>query len=353
MSPAQHGEDHGAGHWKQVLMHLGRASKRGDIAGSRLRLSTLVVATMLAVLASGFARAQAADGWPNRPVTVVGPYAAGGNNDVMARMASQWLSEKLNQRFIVENRVGAGGALAAAYVAQSAPDGYTLLFAASPQIGLLPFVQKVNYDPIADFVPITAFGSGPFILAINAAIPAKTVEEFVAYAKTRSINYGSAGIASVGQLSGALFVARNKLNAIHVPFRGGGPAMIALLGGQIDMYFGNASEILPNVESGNIRILGVAADKPLRQLPQIPLIEGNAVPTWNGFFAPAKTPKPIVDKLAQSLIQATRDPVISASLLKLGIEPNGITPEEFADWIKKDQPQFDAAIEAAQLRQAH
>jgi tripartite-type tricarboxylate transporter receptor subunit TctC len=187
--------------------------------------------------------------WPSRPVAVIGPYAAGGNSDIMARLASQWLSERLNQRFVVENRVGAGGALAATYVAQAAPDGYTLLFAASPQIGLVPYVQKVNYDPIKDFVPISAFGSGPFMLAINAAIPAKTVEEFVAYAKSRAINYGSAGIASVGHLSAALFVANNKLNATHVPFRGGGPAMIALLGGQIDMYFGNASEIIPNAET--------------------------------------------------------------------------------------------------------
>jgi tripartite-type tricarboxylate transporter receptor subunit TctC len=289
--------------------------------------------------------------WPSRPVTVIGPYAPGGNNDVMARLASQWLSENLNQRFVVENKVGAGGALAATYVAQSAPDGYTLLFAASPQIGLVPYVQKVNYDPIKDFVPISAFGSGPFMLAINAAIPAKTAEEFVAYAKARPINYGSAGIASVGHLSAALFVAHNKLNATHVPFRGGGPAMIALLGGQIDMYFGNASEIIPNAENGSIRILGVAADRPLRQLPQVPVIKDNAVPTWNGFFAPAKTPRPIVDKLAQSIIAATRNPAITASLLKLGIEPNGITPEEFADWIKKDETQFNAAIEAAQLKQ--
>ena len=137
---------------------------------------------------------------------MIGPYAAGGNNDVMARMASGWLSERFNQRFIVENRIGAGGALAATYVAQSPPDGYTLLFAASPQIGLVPYVQKVNYDPIKDFVPVSAFGSGPFILAINANIPAKTVDEFVAYAKLRTINYGSAGIGSVGHLSAALFV---------------------------------------------------------------------------------------------------------------------------------------------------
>ena len=127
--------------------------------------------------------------------------------------------------------------------------------------------------------------------------------------------------------------------------------MIALLGRQIDMYFGSASEIIPNAENGTIRILGVAADRPLRQLPQVPVIKDIAVPTWNGFFAPARTPKPIIDKLASGAIAATRDPAIVANLLKLGIEPNGTTPEEFADWIKRDQAQFNAAIEAAQLKQ--
>jgi tripartite-type tricarboxylate transporter receptor subunit TctC len=307
----------------------------------------MIVAVLLIPVA---AQAQATD-WPNRPVTLIGPYAAGGNNDIMARLASQYLSTRLGQRFVVENRVGAGGSLAATHVAQAAPDGYTVLFAASPQIGLVPYVQKVNYDPIRDFVPVSAFGSGPFVLVINEAIPARTTEEFVTYARSRQINYGSAGIASVGHLSGALFVARNNLNATHIPFRGGGPAMIALLGGGIDMYFGSASEIVPHAESGKIRILGVAAERPIKPLPSVPVIKDYAVPTWNGFFLPARTPKAIVDKLAMHVIAATRDPVVMEGLLKLGIEPNGTTPEVFAEWIRNDQPRFDAAIEAAKLRQ--
>ena len=309
----------------------------------------LLIAFFAVSLAPAPALAQAID-WPARTVTVIGPYAAGGNSDIMARMLSQRLSEELKQRFIVENRVGAGGATAAAHVAQSAPDGYTVFFAASPQIGLVPYVQKVTYDPRKDFAPVSAFGSGPFVLAINAAIPSLTVAEFVNYAKARQINYGSAGIASVGHLSGALFVSRNGLDAVHVPFRGGGPAMIALLGGQIDMYFGNASEIIPHAESGKVRILGVAAEQPIKQLPNVPPIKGNAVPTWNGLFVPAKTPKPIIDKLAEHAIAAAKDPEIIAQLRKLGIEPHGTTPEEFAEWMKRDQPLFDAAIKAANLK---
>ncbi len=250
--------------------------------------------------------------WPTKTVTVVVPFAAGGNTDVMARMASSRLSTELKQNFVVENRVGAAGALAAAYVAQAAPDGYTLLFGAAPQIAVVPRIQKVNYDPLKDLVPVSVFGTGPFILAINAAIPAKTMQEFVAYGKGKKLNYGSGGTGSIGHLSGALFVARAGLDSVHVPFKGGGPAMTSLVGGQIDMYFGNASEIIPHAESGKVRILGVATDKRMQQLPNVPTISelfpNFSLNSWNGFLAPAKTPQAIVDKLAQQVIAAARDP---------------------------------------------
>ena len=312
-------------------------------------IALLVAAALCSALPSTKALAQGTD-WPSRVVTVIGPFAAGGNNDIMARMASEFMSAMLKQRFIVENRVGAGGALAAAHVAQSPPDGYTLLFAASPQIGLVPYIQKVTYDPIGDFTPVSAFGSGPFVLAVNASIEPRTTDDFIAYAKGRTINYGSAGHGSVGHLSAALFVKLNGITASHVPFRGGAPALVALLGGHIDMYFGNASEILPQAQEGKVRILGIAAEQPLKQMANIPVIKGTAIPTWNGFLAPAKTPKAIVDKLASAVIAATKDPGIIAQLQKLGIEPNGTTPEEFTEWIRRDQPQFDAAIAAAQLK---
>lgn len=201
--------------------------------------------------------AQAAD-WPARPVTIVVGYAAGGNTDVMARMASRTLSEEFRQSFVVDNRIGAGGALAAAYVAQAAPDGYTLFFAASPQIAIVPRLQKVGYDPIKDFEPVSIFGTGPFILGISAAIPARTLAEFVAYAQMRKINYGSSGTGSVAHLAGALLAARGRFEAVHIPFRGSGQVTAALLGGQIDMFFGNASDLVPQAASGKVRLLGVA-----------------------------------------------------------------------------------------------
>jgi tripartite-type tricarboxylate transporter receptor subunit TctC len=331
----------------KVSGHL--AANRRTCSLARPALRALTALTLAMTTLGVQAMAQPTD-WPSRPITIIAPYAAGGNNDIMARLAGQWLSERLKQRFVVENRVGAGGAIAAAYVAEAAPDGYTLLFAASPQIGIVPYLQKVKYHPLNDFIQVSAFGSGPFVLAIKASIPARTVDELITYARSRSINYGSAGLASVGHLSGALFVARNRLDATHITFRGGGPAMVALLGGQIDMYFGNASEIVPHAENNNIRILGVAAERAITALPNAPAIKEYAIPTWNGFLVPAKTPKPIVDRLAANVIAATRDPAVASELHKLGIEPNGTTPEAFAEWIRRDQPLFDAAIAAAQLK---
>jgi tripartite-type tricarboxylate transporter receptor subunit TctC len=313
----------------------------------------VVVAMLAALAAPSTVHAQATD-WPTRPVTVVVGYAAGGNTDVMARMASKKLTEDLKQSFVVDNRIGAGGALAAAYVAQAAPDGYTVFFAASPQIAIVPQIQKVNYDPKKDFAPVSAFGTGPFILGINASIPAKTVAEFVDYAKTRRINYGSSGAGSVAHLASALFVSRAGLDAVHVPFRGSGQVTAALIGGQIDMFFGNASDLVPQAESGKLTILGVATQQRMKQLPNVPTISetypGLALASWNGFMVPAKTPPEIIQKLAKHVIAAARDPAIMAQLTALGIEPNGTTPEELAALIEREQPQFDAAIKAANLK---
>jgi tripartite-type tricarboxylate transporter receptor subunit TctC len=315
-----------------------------------------VLACTLAVAAgfvSASAHAQATE-WPSRSVTVIVGYAAGGNTDVMARMASKTLSEDLKQSFVVDNRIGAGGAIAAAYVAQAAPDGYTLFFAASPQIAIVPQIQKVNYDPTKDFVPVSIFGTGPFILGINSSIPAKTLAEFVAYAKTRKINYGSSGAGSVAHLAAALLVARAGLDAVHVPFRGSGQVTAALLGGQIDMFFGNASDLVPQAESGKVTILGVATSQRMKQLPNVPTISETypdmSLTSWNGFLAPANTSREIINKLARHVTAAARDAANVAHLTALGIEPKGTTPEEFAAQINREQPQFDAAIRAANLK---
>ena len=320
---------------------------------ARYACRLLFAASLFAALMPTSARTQATD-WPQRTVTVIVPFAAGGNTDIMARLASQKLADTFKQSFVVENRVGAGGAIAADHVLQQPADGYTLFFAAAPQIAVVPSVQKVNYNPKEDFIPVSIFGTGPFILAIRSDIPAKSVAEFVAYAKNGKLNYGSGGTGSVSHLSGALFVSRAGIDAVHIPFRGGAPAMTALLGGQVDMYFGNAADIIPHVQSGKARILAVAADARMKQLPDTPIVSETfpnfSLNAWNGFLVKAGTPKAIVDKLAKEVIAAAKDPAIVAQLTALGIEPNGTTPEEAAQQIAREQPQFDAAIKAANVR---
>jgi tripartite-type tricarboxylate transporter receptor subunit TctC len=315
--------------------------------------TAMTLAAAASLLLSAEACPQEID-WPTKPVTVVVGYAAGGNTDVMARMASKSLSENLKQSFVVENRIGAGGALAAASVAQAAPDGYTLFFAASPQIAIVPQIQKVNYDPKTSFVPVSVFGTGPFILGINAAIPAKTLREFVAYAKSRKINYGSSGAGSIAHLAAALLVSRAGIDAVHVPFRGSGQVTAALLGGQVHMFFGNASDLVPHAENGRVTLLAVAAPARMKQIPNVPAIgetySDMSLQSWNGFMVPAQTPPPIIDKLARHAIAVAKDPAIVAQLAALGIESNGTTPAEFAAQIRREQPQFDDAIKAANLK---
>ena len=321
---------------------------------ARHKWAPLPAMLVASLLTPACVHAQTTD-WPARPVAVIVGYAAGGNTDVMARMASKKLSEDLKQSFVVDNRIGAGGAIAAAHVAQAAPDGYTLFFAASPQIAIVPHIQKVNYDPLKDFAPVSIFGTGPFILGINSSIPAKTLAEFVAYAKTRKINYGSSGVGSVAHLAAAWLVSRAGLDAVHIPFRGSGQVTAALLGGQIDMFFGNASDLVPQAESGKVTILGVATPQRMKQLVNVPTISETypdmSLASWNGFMAPARTPQEIINKLARHVIAAAKDPANVAQLTTLGIEANGTTPEEFVAQIQREQPQFDAAIKAANLKQ--
>ncbi len=307
-----------------------------------------------ALLAASAAPASAA--WPEKTVTVVVPYAAGGNTDIMARLATEWLSNRLGQRFIVENRVGAGATLGTASVAKSEPDGYTVLFGAAPQLLVAPLVQKVSYDARKDFAPVAIFGTGPQVLGINAAVPAKNLREFVAYAKANpgKINYASGGQGTAGQLTGALLAARGGLDMVHIPYKGGLPALTDLLAGQVEMYFGNASELLPHKNSDKIRLIAVSLPKRMSQLPDVEaaaeMFPGFNLAAWNGFIAPAGTPRPILELLARETTAATKDAKIAERLIGLGIEPGGATLEDFAREIEESRPAYEEAVKASGLK---
>jgi tripartite-type tricarboxylate transporter receptor subunit TctC len=296
-----------------------------------------------------------AQSWPQRAVKVVVPFVAGGNTDNQARIVSERLAATLGQPFVVENRVGAGGAIAAEFVAKSAPDGYTLFFAASPQFSL-PLLQKVNFDPYKDFIPVSIVGTNPFVLGIHESVPAKTVKEFVDYVKARpgQLNYASAGAGTTTHLTGALFLSRAGLKMAHVAYKGGAQAVADLVGGQVQMYFGNASELIQHSKSGRITLLGVSSEKRTPQLPDVPAIAetypGFRSGTWNGYLAPAGTPAAIVQRLAQEVAKVVREPATAERLRSIGVEPMGNTPEQFAEYVRRDAPIWKDAVNAAGIK---
>ncbi len=213
--------------------------------------------------------AQASSDWPTRPVTIIVPFIAGGNTDMMARLAAERLSAKFGQPFVIENRGGAGGITGAAKVARSAPDGYTFLFGAGSQLVLAPLLQKVGYDPDKDLIPITEFGTGPQILGVKGDMPVNTLQEFIDYAKARpgKLTYAGVGIQTVTAIAAGVLIARTGLEMTLVPYKGGVQAVGDLLAGHVDMYFGNASEMLPHLNGGKIKLLAVATRAGFRRRP--------------------------------------------------------------------------------------
>lgn len=295
--------------------------------------------------------------WPQRPIKLIVPFAAGGNTDGIARVTAERISQSLGQPVIVENKAGANGAIAADFVAQSPPDGYTLLMAAMPVLAILPTITKTKFDPLRDFVPVSNVGSNPFVMAISSTVPAKNIREFVAYAKKNDgkVNYASGGSGSVSHLSPALFAKRANINMIHISYKGGGPAVADLLGGQVQMYFGNLSELAPHADGGKIRIIGVSSLERARQIPDVPTIAESGYPgfktvTWNGIVAPAGTPAAIVNRIATAVQSAVAKPEMRARLWQLGVDPIGDTPAQFSQTLKADIGTWAEAAKASNLK---
>ena len=306
-------------------------------------------AVMLAVLSLP---GQAAD-WPVRPVTVVVPLAAGGNSDMMARLAAQHLTDKLGQTFIVENRPSAGGAIATAQVAAAPPDGYTVLFTPSSMLLLTPLLQKLSFDPGKQLVPVTNVGTGAQVIAIKRELPARTLPEFLAYARAHpgTLNFAVAGTQNISHLAPVLLFARAGVNLVMVPAKGEAQAIADLISGQVDLYFGNASQLLPHAGSDRIRLLAVGTAQRIAAAPDLPTVAetfpGLVFSSWNGFVVPAGTPDEIVDALRREIIALSRSPEVAQRLTKLGIVPGGQSKEEVAATFASDREMFVAAVKAA------
>jgi tripartite-type tricarboxylate transporter receptor subunit TctC len=292
--------------------------------------------------------------WPWRPIKLIVPFPPGGLTDGIARLISEELGESLGQTFVLENVGGAAGAIAARTVARSSADGYTLLLATLPQIGILPALEDVSYDPINDFAPISIIASSPFVLMINSRIPATNLQEFVDYVRIHpaQVTYASSGIGSVAHLSMALFLKRAGIEMIHVPYKGGAPAIVDLLAGHVGAYFGTRTDAVQQFQSGAIRLLAVSDYKRSVQFPDIPTVAESGYPgfrtiTWNGLMAPAGTPDAIVDRIADRIQHLLKNDAFIRSLVNIGVDPVGASPHEFAAVIATDVQRWAEAVRVA------
>ncbi|MGB8550446.1 MAG: tripartite tricarboxylate transporter substrate binding protein [Xanthobacteraceae bacterium] len=328
------------------------------IRNSAMLARNLSLIALAAALAVGLAEGARSQDWPQRPVTVIVPFAAGGSTDGIARSIAQWLSDNLGQQFVVENRAGAGGAIAAELAARAPADGYTLFVASLPQIAIVPAISKTRYDPVKDFVPISVIGTNPFVLAVNKDVPVKTIAEFVAYvrAQPQPLSYASAGVGSLTHLSMALFLKLAGIDMVHVPYKGGAPAMSDVVAGHVPAIFSNLSDALPQAAAGNIRLIGVSSDKRAAQIPDVPTVVEQGYPTfktmtWNGLMAPAGTPPQTIERVASEVERAAKDPAFAERLGRLGVDPLGNTPAEFAALIAADIPLWAEAVKIAGVKE--
>jgi tripartite-type tricarboxylate transporter receptor subunit TctC len=319
----------------------------------RARFVWLVAALMIAAALP----ARAESNWPSRTVTIIVPNAAGGFTDIMARMAADQLTRKFGQAFIVDNRPGGAGVIGATQVATARPDGYTFLFTSPSTVLTQPLLQKVSYDPDS-LVPISVLGNLPFILGIKSSLPAKSLQDFIAYAKANpdKLNYASAGVGGIGYLVSVLFLKTAGLSAVHVPYKSAAPATAALLAGEVDLYFAGSPEMMQHLSSDRIRLLATSGARRLARLPDTPTVgefyPGFQVSTWEAFMAPGGTPKPIIDAMAEATAEIARDPTIVQRFASLGIAADGTTQEEFFNILKRDRALYQDAIKAAGIEPA-
>ncbi|KWR76517.1 Bug family tripartite tricarboxylate transporter substrate binding protein [Cupriavidus sp. IDO] len=309
-------------------------------------------AFVAAALATGAAVA-AAQNWPQRPVSVVVPFPAGGSTDTIARMLSAPLNEKLGQPFVVDNRPGATGAIGATFVKRAPADGYTMMVASIGVYAVNPFLQKgLGYDPAKDFDLLTVAVRAPNVLVANPQFPANSVQELVAYMKKHpgKVSFATSGAGSSDHLTAALFWQKSGTDGLHVPYKGGAPAISDLLAGQVDVSFQNINAVLQQIRTGKLKALAVTADKRAAVLPNVPtMAEGGVkdveVYSWQGVAAPRGLPADIKARLHGALVGTLKDPKMQQKLAESGFEVVANTPEQFAQFETQELQRWKAVIE--------
>jgi len=295
--------------------------------------------------------------YPDKPIRMVLPFPPGGGTDSLARVILPKMSQTLGQPIVIDNRPGAGGIVAAEIVAKSAPDGYTLFMGSSTGITAAPSLYKLAYDPIKDFAPITQFATASFILTVHPSLPVTTISQLVALARAKpgSLNYASGGIGSPLHLSAELFKSRAGINIVHVPYKGGAPALTDLIGGQIQLLWLSIPSVLPHVKAGRIRAIAVSTQKRSASVPEVPTVAESGYPgfdyaNWNAFFAPAKTPPAHIRKINGQIVKALNVPDIAQRLIAQGADPAPGSPEDLARYMRVDHERWKKVISSAGIR---
>jgi tripartite-type tricarboxylate transporter receptor subunit TctC len=307
--------------------------------------------TLLLVVALVPAMAHAQDAWPNRTMTFVVPYAAGGYTDLVGRLTARYVERALGKPVIIENRAGAGGIVGTQAVARSAPDGYMFCVCSVGAVSIAPFAQKVGYEPMRDLAPVGIVSSIVQVVIVKNDLPVKTMAELVSYAKSHpgKLNYGSSGAGGLTHYAVELFQARTGTKMVHIPYAGGAPSTAAVVAGNVDFAFANITDALPQIEAGKVRGLAVTSLERSPYLPNLPSVHEAVSPnfiaeSWNGIIAPPKTPDSIIRRLSDILLQMADDPEVKDAMRRSGANTVKTTPERFRAQIQQEMAQWEPLI---------
>ena len=322
-------------------------------------MRNFTVLVLFALCAAQFqhAAAQAPGGYPSRPIRMIAPSSPGGPVDVLARILAHGMTGTLGQQIVVENRAGAAGQIGAELVAKSAPDGYTLLLGFSGPLAISPNMnEKTPYDSLRDFAPVSQVAAAPYVLLVHPTVPAKSVKELVALARSRpgKMNFASGGNGTGLHLAGELLNFTASIKIVHVPYKGAGPGIAAMMGGEVDMMFNGVAAALPHIKSGKVRAIAVGGDKRSPLVPELPTVAESGLQFnttgWYGVVAPRGTPQPVITRLHAETVKALNLPAIKDQLVKLGVDSVGSTPDQFATLIREEFAIWAKVIKAAGLK---
>ena len=316
------------------------------------------IARLLVVLALVGTNAALAQGYPNRPIRVIVPWPPGQATDIAARMVSEKLVPVLGQPLVIDNRPGAGGVIGSEAVSKAPPDGYTLLAGSSGPISISPNVQKVGYDPLKDFAPISLLASNPFVLVTHPSFPAANVKEFISLLRANPgrYSYASSGSGATTHLITELFLSMAKVTAIHVPYKGSAPALTDVVGGQVTFTFDTSAAVLNHAKTGRLKALGVSSANRAIALPEVPTIAeagdlaGFDMRGWIGLLAPAGMPRDLRMQLAAESRKILQTPEIRERFITLGLEPAGLMPDEFTEFLRKQNDRYASIAKQVNLK---